>query len=663
MATKKKMLEAAAGGAGGAGLDITDLFSTYLYAGNSGTQTVNNGIDLTEGGLVWVKNRSNAQDHILTDSSTSGAKYLNSNTTTLQQDFYTGGGSDERFFFNSTGWSTTTGDFKVNNSQYDYTSWNFRKAPKFFTCLTYSGTGDTTTQTISHDLGAVPGCIIVKRTDSSDSWRVYHRGVDVNGDGQPWTDMLTLNHAYAATDYPVWGDTAPTSTQFTVGYESSVNASGGTYVAYLFAHNDGDGEFGPNSDQDIIKCGSYTGTGSSSSPPVINLGFEPQWLMVKSATRGGQNWEMFDNMRGVPTGGITAELFPNTSSAERAAFNIINFTSTGFEASGVIDETNENGQTFIYMAIRRGPLAAPEDATKVFSTSTAVQAFSNTSLAPSTGFPVDLGLHKVRTSTGGWRIGSRLTGKYFLRTNSTNAQADSSSDVSLTWDHMDTWGPDASGDSSASMSWWNWKRAPGHFDAVAYSGTGSAGANVFHNLGVKPELLISKARNSTSDWYVSGTILGDTGFDAYNLKLNSTASLANDQAIFSSAYWDNGFVYNTGQNTSLLNASGTNYIAYLFSSLAGVSKVGSVSHTSGSATNVDCGFTAGCRFLILKRTDAISDWWVFDTARGITSGNDARLLLNSAQAETSTDQIDPYSAGFTIDGNRATGDYIFYAIA
>jgi len=88
-----------------------------------------------------------------------------------------------------------------------------------------------------------------------------------------------------------------------------------------------------------------------------------------------------------------------------------------------------------------------------------------------------------------------------------------------------------------------------------------------------------------------------------------------------------------------------------------------VSHTSGSATDVDCGFTAGCRFLLLKRYDAISDWWVFDTVRGITSGNDARLILNNTNAETSTDQIDPLSSGFTIDANRATGDYIFYAIA
>ena len=67
------------------------------------------------------------------------------------------------------------------------------------------------------------------------------------------------------------GTTAPTSTDFTGGSNVDVNASGGTYVAYLFAHNDGDGEFGPDGDADIIKCGSYTGNGSTNGPE-IDLG-------------------------------------------------------------------------------------------------------------------------------------------------------------------------------------------------------------------------------------------------------------------------------------------------------------------------------------------------------------------------------------------------------
>jgi hypothetical protein len=58
MPSIKKLLQAAAGNAGGESLYVEDVFSTYLYTGNSSTQTITNGIDLDgEGGLVWIKIR------------------------------------------------------------------------------------------------------------------------------------------------------------------------------------------------------------------------------------------------------------------------------------------------------------------------------------------------------------------------------------------------------------------------------------------------------------------------------------------------------------------------------------------------------------------------------------------------------------------------------
>jgi hypothetical protein len=91
--------------------------------------------------------------------------------------------------------------------------------------------------------------------------------------------------------------------------------------------------------------------------------------------------------------------------------------------------------------------------------------------------------------------------------------------------------------------------------------------------------------------------------------------------------------------------------------------LGSFSHTNGSATNVDCGFSNGARFIIIKRTDSTSDWRVFDSVRGIVSGNDNYLLLNDTDAESVYDFVDPLSSGFTVASNYDTGDYIFYAIA
>jgi hypothetical protein len=112
-------------------------------------------------------------------------------------------------------------------------------------------------------------------------------------------------------------------------------------------------------------------------------------------------------------------------------------------------------------------------------------------------------------------------------------------------------------------------------------------------------------------------------------------------------------------------------VAYLFATCAGVSKVGSYTGT-GTTLQIDCGFTGGARFVLIKRSqDGFSgDWYVWDSARGIVSGNDSYLLLNSTAAEvTNTDYIDTYSAGFEISStapaaiNASGGSFIFFAVA
>jgi hypothetical protein len=125
--------------------------------------------------------------------------------------------------------------------------------------------------------------------------------------------------------------------------------------------------------------------------------------------------------------------------------------------------------------------------------------------------------------------------------------------------------------------------------------------------------------------------------------------------------------FTVGQQ-GVVNGSGTNHIAYLFASLPGISKVGSYSG-NGSSQNIDCGFTSGARFVLIKKTNSAANWILFDSARGIVSGNDPYLFLNTTSAEgTGYDLLDPYASGFTIASGDATinasGDsYIFYAIA
>ena len=84
MATKKKMLQAAAGNAGGAAaLNVEDVFSTYLYEGNNtNPRTITNGIDLDgEGGMVWIKRRTATDWHTLSDTERGTDSRLSSNST------------------------------------------------------------------------------------------------------------------------------------------------------------------------------------------------------------------------------------------------------------------------------------------------------------------------------------------------------------------------------------------------------------------------------------------------------------------------------------------------------------------------------------------------------------------------------------------------------
>jgi hypothetical protein len=197
---------------------------------------------------------------------------------------------------------------------------------------------------------------------------------------------------------------------------------------------------------------------------------------------------------------------------------------------------------------------------------------------------------------------------------------------------------------------------------VCYTGTGSA-TTVSHNLGVAPELMIVKRRNSAEDWPVlqtniptqatlNGTFSGDPPNSSYFG--NGTSYVAPTSTVFS-----------VGTN-SAVNASGGTYVAYLFASLSGVSKIGTYTG-NGSSVTVTTNFQP--RFILVKRTDSTGDWIVSDSARGLVAGNDPYLELNTTDAEvTNEDWVDISSTSFTVNqttnnANVNTGTYIYLCIA
>jgi len=210
---------------------------------------------------------------------------------------------------------------------------------------------------------------------------------------------------------------------------------------------------------------------------------------------------------------------------------------------------------------------------------------------------------------------------------------------------------------------YTFQRAPSFFDEVCYTGTGSA-RTVAHNLAAVPELMIVKIRTPNAyNWYVYHTALGNDEYAELNLTRipQTSTNVWNDLAPTAS-------IFNLGTNAGV-NESGSTFVNYLFASCPGVSKVGSYTGT-GTTQVINCGFTAGSRFVLIKRTDSTGDWYVWDSARGIIAGNDPYLLLNSTAAEvTGTDYVDTANSGFEISStapagiNANGGTYIYLAIA
>ena len=635
--------KALAGTAGAPKLYVEDVFSTYLYTGTGANQTITNNIDLsTEGGLVWLKSRSNATNNYVYDTET-GLNRLITNATNGSFPL-----TDGLSAFNSNGFSlgndATAG--QVNVSSRTYVSWTFRQAKKFFDVVTYTGNGSAP-RDISHNLSSSPGFIIIKRTDSTGDWWCWHRSTP-NANAN-----IYLNYTDAADSGANPMISAVSSTNFTLAtsQNATMNINGATYVAYLFAHDAGG--FGDAGSDNVISCGSFTTDGSGEA--TVTLNYEPQWLLLKPSSTTG-NWLMVDTMRGwnVNATGNIQRLRANLSDAEDLGGQL-NPTSTGFKTSqsGALVAS----QTYIYIAIRRGPMKTPTSATTVFSREKQNSSSPQKTLPDAGDLFVMFG-DRSSPTTPAWLWADRLrglsstTGVTILDSSSTAAEATRTTSpyiyINTSNERRLTFVP-----SSDNMTY-RFSRAPGFFDVVCYTGTGSS-MTLSHNLAVSPELIILKERNASGGWIVYSS---PTGFSVGgNLAGNGAFSsgLAYVSATSSTTF------------TTLTNAS--TYVAYLFSSVTGVSKVGTYTG-NGSNQTINCGFTAGARFVLIKRSDGNGDWVVFDSARGIVAGNDPALELNTTDAEVTTiDAVDTDNSGFVVNQettfnlnvNNAT--YIFYAVA
>ena len=304
--------------------------------------------------LVWIKSRSAATDHKLTDSVRGVQKGLISDTTGAETTDTNG-----LTAFNSNGWSLGT-DTVYNNNAATYVGWQWQagqgssssntsgsitstvsvNTTAGFSIVTYTGT--STAGTIGHGLGVAPKMIIVKPRSATGDWIVY---TSTTGAGN---FLLLDTTAASAASTTKWNNTAPTSSVFSVGIDTTTNFLTTTYVAYCWAEIAG-----------FSKFGSYTGNGSTNGP-FVYLGFRPKYVMLKVASSGTSAWTIYDTTRN------TYNVDGTILNADQAGAEItdtrpsggypIDIVSNGFKIRhDSNDPTNGNGYTIIYACWAENP--------------------------------------------------------------------------------------------------------------------------------------------------------------------------------------------------------------------------------------------------------------------------------------------------------------------
>jgi len=327
----------------------SDYFNTKLYTGNGTNNTSITGVGF-QPDLLWIKDRTNVNNHSLQDAVRGAGYNLQTNTTNAQ-----GLATETISSFDTDGWTMNNGG-GVNGSGASFVAWNWLAGTSVSgnttgngTAKTYTGSVNTASgfsitkfvgngtagHTIPHNLGAVPKIIILKDLDDVTHWNVY---TEATGNTR---SLLLTDSGIGGTSAGYWNNTTPTSSVFTLGSDADLNGNDGNFIAYCFAEKKG-----------FSKFGSYTGNGSTDGT-FVYTGFKPAFVLIKA--NASADWYLIDNKRST-FNVMEASLKANTSDAESTTIQDMDFLSNGFKPRSTSGSTNGSGTTYIYMAFAEAPL-------------------------------------------------------------------------------------------------------------------------------------------------------------------------------------------------------------------------------------------------------------------------------------------------------------------
>ena len=317
----------------------TAHFNTKLYTGNGADNNAITGVGF-QPDMVWLKNRSTTDSHYLQDAVRTATKNLKVDATDAEETR-----ADSLKSFNSDGFTLGT-ESAINGNGNNLASWNWKAGttsipsgstsdPSAVSINTTSGFGiykitapGSGNYVLKHGLSATPAMVIVKRTDGTQKWMVWHKTFSNATD-----DYLVLNtNAAKATYSTCWG--TMNTTDCTIATGGTLD-TGGEHIIYVFTEKAGYSRF----DQ-------YTGNGNADGT-FVYTGFKPKLVIVKEYGATG-NWIMKYDYH---TNQNDYYVLSNDSATE-ASGAVVGFDllSNGFKLRGTAGDSNGSGANILYMA-------------------------------------------------------------------------------------------------------------------------------------------------------------------------------------------------------------------------------------------------------------------------------------------------------------------------
>ncbi len=654
---------------------IDDVFSVGgHYITYTGNQTHTTNMDLTsDDGLTifhrYIGGGVGNTIAFLDTFNRSSHKYWELGQTAQMQE---NGSSNYWTGFNSSG--VTIGNYwsayqSSTNSWPQNLTYNhsYKKAKGFFDLVEWTASGSTATY--NHDLGTQPGFIMIQKlTGATNQGKAfgYHRQMKANGKG--WVQAMGNTSGYNYV--------SATSSTFTVEQVNNsfctAQENGAKYVAYIWADYDS-ADWGETGDQSIIKCGMFTGNGSTSPGQVVDLGWDPHIIHFWGQD-GSMNYTFSQDL-GIGT--LGGEWLNDESCARYIDWNQQSggYTSSwphggggnfggvynpfciipgkGFQVRGNDQNINKSGKKYYYVAIRKANQKPVENVSDYFKCLKWTGNNQTVRRVTSIGFDGDFTFYHVRNGSDNQFTDKAGMLRQYTATSyskSVNGRLDDRNNaaelVRYNGNYAPAWfiprtyfipAPHSANSNSTGYVSTIWKRNYGVMSQINYYGDGNTSQTLNHDLGVKPTMILvmqntdSLGYQGKSMWNDStvGSNFGDN--KVMDIVSNAHVQTRNDTFGDGSGGWvATDTQFRVAQN---LNGSGNKYFsAYLFASIPGQVKFGQYTGNGssvGDSQQINAGFSNGIKWIMIHKIDGGNSgserggWIMASTTQTINNGNNS----------------------------------------